>query len=52
MKILSVYIEKSKAVNILLMKKNAGTNNLHLIYLSISKITVFKLALDYLIFMT
>ena len=52
MKVLSVGIERSKAVNILLMKKNAGTNNLHLLYLSIFKITVLKLALAYLIFMT
>jgi hypothetical protein len=49
---LSVGIDRSKAVNILLMKKNAGTNNLHLLCLSIFKITVLKLAFAYFIFMT
>ena len=52
MKVLSVGIESSKAVNILLMKKKAGTNNLHLLYLSIFKIIVLKLAFAYLIFIT
>ena len=52
MKVLFVGIERSKAVNILRMKKKAGTNNLHLLCLSIFKITVLKLALAYFIFMT
>jgi hypothetical protein len=52
MNVLFVGIDRSKAVNILLRKKNAGTNNLHLLYLSIFKITVLKLAFAYLIFIT
>lgn len=52
MKVLFVGIERSKAVNILLRKKNAGTSNLHLLYLSIFNITVLKLAFAYLIFIT
>lgn len=52
MKVLSVGIERSKAVSILLKKKKTGTNNLHLLYLSIFKITVLKLAFACFIFIT
>lgn len=52
MNVLFVGIESSKAVNILLKKKNAGTSSLHLLYLSIFNITVLKLAFAYLIFIT
>lgn len=52
MNVLSCGIESKHAVKYLLKKKYAGTISLHLLYLSIFKITVLNAAFACLIFIT